>query len=53
MVVTNTIASVPNTIESKSVGVKSIQTMMKQMEGVCSVEQTESVFEITILFLKV
>lgn len=53
VVVTNTIASVPNTIESTSVGVKSIQTMMKQMEGVCSVEQTESVFEITILFLKV
>lgn len=38
--------------ESNGVGIESIKTMMKQMNGVCNVEQTDVTYEITLLFLK-
>lgn len=39
-------------VESTGIGVESIRTMMEQMGGVCTVEQTETAYEITILFRK-
>lgn len=39
-------------IESNSIGIDSIRTLMKDLGGICTVEQTDSVFEITILFPK-
>lgn len=37
-------------MESHGVGVESIRHMMKQMNGICNIEQTDVTFEITILF---
>ena len=39
-------------IDSNGVGIDSIRTMMRQMNGNCTVEQTETAFEITLLFPK-
>ena len=39
-------------IESNGIGVESIRTMMNRMHGICSVEQTESVYMITLMFPK-
>lgn len=39
-------------VESNQIGLESIQTLMRQMGGVCTVEQTEVFFEITLLFPK-
>ncbi|NCC74058.1 MAG: GHKL domain-containing protein [Sphingobacteriia bacterium] len=39
-------------VESNGIGIESIQTMMQQMNGICTVEQTDIVFEITLLFPK-
>ena len=36
--------------DSNGVGIESIRTMMRQMNGRCTVEQTETVFEITLLY---
>ena len=36
--------------ESSGVGIESVRTMMRQMNGSCTVEQTNTVFEITLLF---
>ena len=36
--------------ESSGVGIESIRTMMRQMKGICTVEQTENSFELTLLF---
>lgn len=38
--------------ESNGVGIESIRSMMKKMEGVCVIEQSESAFEISIMFPK-
>ncbi|MCR4892577.1 MAG: ATP-binding protein [Lachnospiraceae bacterium] len=38
--------------ESSGIGIDSIRTMMRQMNGSCTVEQTETAFEITLLFPK-
>lgn len=38
--------------ESSGVGIESIRSMMRQMSGLCTVEQTEAAFEITLLFPK-
>lgn len=38
--------------ESNGIGIESIRTMMKLMSGSCSVEQTETAFEVTLLFPK-
>ena len=38
--------------ESNGIGIESIRTMMRQMNGSCTVEQTETAFEITLLFPK-
>ena len=39
--------------ESNGIGIESIRTMMRQMNGSCTVEQTETAFEITLLFPKI
>ncbi|AEV30635.1 signal transduction histidine kinase [Sphaerochaeta pleomorpha str. Grapes] len=39
-------------VESNGIGIESIQTIMQQMNGLCTVEQTDMVFEITLLFPK-
>lgn len=36
--------------ESSGVGIESVRTMMRQMNGVCRVERNEDVFKITLLF---
>ena len=38
--------------ESTGIGIKSIRSMIKKMNGDCTVEQTDSFFEITLLFPK-
>lgn len=38
--------------ESSGVGLESIRSMMQQMGGQCTVEQTETAFELTLLFPK-
>lgn len=38
--------------DSNGVGIESIRSMMKEMEGVCTIEQSESAFEISIMFPK-
>lgn len=50
--VMNTCANCDNQMDSSGIGVNSIRTMMKQMNGICTVEQTETVYEITLLFPK-
>ena len=39
-------------VDSNGIGTRSIRTMMAQMKGSCTVEQTEEVFVITLLFPK-
>ena len=39
-------------VDGNGVGIESIRSMMKQMGGTCTVEQTESEFEITVMFPK-
>ena len=39
-------------VESNGIGIESIRTMIQQMNGICTVEQTDTVFEITLLFPK-
>lgn len=36
--------------ESNGVGIDSIRAVMKRMNGICTIEQTEAAFEITVLF---
>lgn len=50
--VMNTCAALETPAESSGVGIESIRTMMRQMNGQCTVEQTETAFEITLLFPK-
>lgn len=40
------------TVESNGIGIESVQAMMEEMNGSCRVEQTESGFQITLLFRK-
>lgn len=48
----NVCAPEDETIPGSGVGLDSIRTMIAQMNGVCSIEQTDSAFEITLLFPK-
>ena len=41
-----------NSVESNRIGIESVQAMMAEMHGSCRVEQTESGFQITLLFRK-
>ncbi len=50
--VLNGCAVSPQRVESNGIGIESIQTMMHQMNGICTLEQTDTVFEITLLFPK-
>lgn len=50
--VMNTCAVSSCQMESNGVGIESIRTMMRRMNGSCMVEQTETAFEITLLFPK-
>ncbi len=50
--VINTCSSSDQPAESSGIGIESIRTMMRQMNGSCTVEQTETAFEITLLFPK-
>ena len=38
--------------ESSGVGIESIRTMMQQMNGICVIDQTNTMFELSILFTK-
>ena len=38
--------------ESNEIGIESIQSMMQKMNGLCTVEQTDAAFEISLLFPK-
>lgn len=46
----NTLSKSRTNVESNGIGLESIRSMMKQMNGTCSVEQTDIIFEITLLF---
>lgn len=46
----NTIAEKTHSVDSSGVGIESIQNLMKELQGICTIEQTESVFEISVLF---
>jgi len=48
--VMNTLKNDTSFAESNGVGIDSIKNMIKQMGGKCSVEQTDSTFEITLMF---
>ena len=50
--VMNTCRDSESQTESNGIGIESIRTMMRQMRGRCTVEQTETAFEITLLFPK-
>ena len=50
--VMNTCADSDRPIESSGVGIESIRAMMRQMNGLCTVEQSETIFEITLYFPK-
>ena len=50
--VINACKNVQNDSESNEIGISSIQSMMTKMDGICTVEQTDTVFEITLLFPK-
>lgn len=39
-------------VESNGIGIESIRSMMQEMDGICTVEQTDTVFEMTLLFPK-
>lgn len=46
----NTIAEDKIGVESSGVGMESVQTLVKELDGICRVEETESVFEISVMF---
>ena len=46
----NTLSVAQPIVESNGVGIESIRNMMKQMNGICNVEQTDTSFEISLLF---
>ena len=50
--VMNTCRDSESQTESNGIGIESIRTMMRQMRGRCTVEQTETAYEITLLFPK-
>lgn len=52
LTVLNVCASETTQVESNGIGIESIRSMMQQMRGVCMVEQTDTIFEITLLFPK-
>ena len=48
--VTNTCSVSNGQTEGNGIGIESIQNMMRQMGGTCTVRHTEKCFEITLLF---
>ena len=50
--VQNACAAEPAGGESSGIGIESIRGLMGRLGGICTVEQTESDFEITLLFPK-
>ncbi len=46
----NTCSAERGQVDSNGIGIKSIRSMIKQMGGICTVEQTDTIFEITFLF---
>lgn len=52
LVFSNTVDTAPSEEMSTGIGIESIISMMNEMGGRCIIEQTESVFEITVLFPK-
>lgn len=50
--VMNTCAANKDPAESSGIGIESIRNMMRQMNGECIVEQTETAFEISVMFPK-
>lgn len=48
--VMNTISPDTSYVDSNGVGIDSIRTMMEEMKGNCNVEQTDTTFEMTLLF---
>ena len=50
--VLNACAASPAAGESSGIGIESVRGLMSRLGGICTVEQTEEVFEITLLFPK-
>lgn len=50
--VINVCTMAANQVESNGIGIESIRSMMQEMNGICTVEQTDTVFEMTLLFPK-
>lgn len=48
----NVLPALQNQVESNGIGIESIRRMMEEMQGICTVEQTDTIFEITLLFAK-
>ncbi|MCF0121412.1 MAG: HAMP domain-containing histidine kinase, partial [Oscillospiraceae bacterium] len=46
----NTVSSGRPLIKGTGIGITNVRSMMSEMGGTCSVEETDSVFEITIMF---
>lgn len=52
LVILNTRSAEPSPADTNGIGLESIRSMMQQMKGIFTAEQTESVFEVTLLFPK-
>lgn len=52
LVILNTRSAEPSPADTNGIGLESIHSMMQQMKGIFTAEQTESVFEVTLLFPK-
>lgn len=52
LVILNTRSTEPSPADTNGIGLESIRSMMQQMKGIFTAEQTESVFEVTLLFPK-
>lgn len=50
LIFVNSVAKEDGQVESSGVGLESIRTLVKEMQGICTVEQTESAFEISVQF---
>ena len=50
--VLNAYSFVDENTESNGIGISSISSMMKEMNGICSVEQTDTAFAISLMFPK-
>lgn len=50
--VMNVCSEISEDIESNRIGIESIRTLMQQMNGSCTVEQTDTIFAISLMFPK-